>query len=465
MALSSQEIHARMSELRNLRKLHGAQKIRIQKLESQVRFLKQENKELRAQNALLTVSVSDLKLQMEELRTIVFGKKRPRPHDDDAPPPPISRTPDSYHRTVPENIEVTEEKHHPIDACTHCGGSFTERDASVYFEEDIPLPQKKVVIKHTMEKGYCAVCRKWSTAVPLPTARVILGTTVKRYVVYLSVVSRLSYTQIQDILHQTYDFHISEGEIAKILTKEGIVLQPAYEQLKASIRGEPSVHLDETSWNLVCGDGYQRYGWTMTGGTSTDAAFLLGRTRGKDNATELLGDTTAVVNSDDYAAYRNLSNPHQLCCAHILRKLRDLAQSATIMGNIHDHCVVMYHTFAEIYADIETARTSPVPSSAYDTLRARLYTFAEGHPLDMKKLSCIKGQISARGEHYLTCLLYPHVASDNNLAERSLRHLVLKRKISFGSYSEKTADTLAVLLSVLMSYKRRGMLRNYLLGV
>lgn len=467
MALSPHEIEVRMTELRNLRKLHSAQKIRIQKLEAEVRLLKQENKELRAENALLKTELTDLRLQMEELRTIVFGKKRPeKRHDDDTPPPPkIPRTNDSYHRSVPTDTDITEEKHHPIDTCTHCGGTFTERDASVYFEEDIPLPQKKVVTRHTIEKGYCTVCKKWSTITPVPYGRVILGATVKRYVVYLSVVCRLSYTQIQDVLKQTYDFDLSQGEISKILEKEGQTLNPAYEQLKERIRGEPSVHLDETSWSLVIGDGYQRYAWTMTGGTSTDAVFLLGKTRGKGNATELLGASKAVVASDDYGAYRTLSQPHQLCCAHILRKLRDLAVSGTITGRVHTHCMTVYHTFRELYADIETARTSSAPQSAYDMLFARLSAFAQVHPLDVKKLSRIKGQIRERGEHYLTCLQYPHVASDNNLAERSLRHLVLKRKVSFGSYSEKTADTLAVLLSVLMSYKRRGMLRDYLMGV
>jgi hypothetical protein len=102
-----------MTELRNLRKLHSAQKIRIQKLESQVRFLKQENKELRAHNTILTNTVSDIQLQMEELRSIVFGKKRRDTRDDcdDVPPPPkIPRTRDSYHRPLPTETDITEKK-------------------------------------------------------------------------------------------------------------------------------------------------------------------------------------------------------------------------------------------------------------------------------------------------------------------------------------------------------------------
>jgi len=61
----------------------------------------------------------------------------------------------------------------------------------------------------------------------------------------ISVVCRQSYAQIQDLLKQTYEFDISQGEIAKILEKEGNRMRPEYERLKAKIRGEPSVHLNE----------------------------------------------------------------------------------------------------------------------------------------------------------------------------------------------------------------------------
>jgi hypothetical protein len=100
----------------------------------------------------------------------------------------------------------------------------------------------------------------------------------------------------------------------------------------------------------------------------------------------------------------------------------------------------------------------------YDGLFARLRAFAVWHEGDPAKLGRVKAQVRDRAENYLTCLRYQNVASDNNAAERSLRHLVLKRKISFGSISERTAETMAILLSVLMSWKRRGELGGYLAG-
>jgi hypothetical protein len=76
-------------------------------------------------------------------------------------------------------------------------------------------------------------------------------------------------------------------------------------------------------------------------------------------------------------------------------------------------------------------------------------------PLDPKKLATYKTTLRKNIPQYLTCLSDTRIPLTNNQAERSLRHLVLKRKISFGSLTKRTADNLAVLLSVLMSLKQR----------
>ena len=470
-SLSAIEVERRLVRLRNLERLYKAQRVTIVHLRTENKELKARIRILEARDKEKDKVIDDLKLQIAELRTIVFGKKRnvqgEGDDDNDATPPP-SRTPrsrESYQRKVPHESEVTETKEYPIVECADCGGTFSEHDHATVFEEDIPLPQTKAVIKHIVHKGYCDSCKKWSAGAPLPVAAVVLGGNVKRYVAYLSVVCRQSYAQIQDLLMQTYDFAIAQGEIAKILNSEGVRLRPEYERLKARIRGEPSLHLDETGWNLLQGDGMHRYAWTMVGGKSGDAVFTLGKTRGKGNADELLGDSVAVVVSDDYGAYRKLNQPHQLCLAHIHRKLRDLAQSSELAHDLRTHCTGAYHVFAAIYADIETARGAQSPQQLYDALHKRLKAFVLPHASDPLKLARVKTQVRLRTANYLTCLLYPGVASDNNAAERSLRHLVLKRKISFGSFSEKTADTLAVLCSVLLSHKTRGTLRGYLLGV
>ena len=451
--LSQEEIKKRLIRLTNLERLHGNQKQRIGLLEELVRELKKENSLLKKMNDEIKIILEDFKLQIEELRVMVFGKKKkPEEIDDDDLNPPkekIPRTSDSYKRPVPKDEEVTEVVPHPQSQCS-CGREMTKKKTVIFYEEDIPIPAKKIVKKHMVEKGYCSNCKKWSTDIPLPSCKVILGLNIQKYTCYLSVICRLSFSQIQEILKDTYQIHISEGEIVKILEREAIKLRPFYEQLKVKIRGEPVVHLDETSWKLLIG-GDTTYAWVMSGGESKENVFLVGESRGKGNMEHLVGENfTGFVVSDDYGAYRKLDR-HQLCWAHLIRKFRDLAKSSELNEKTRIYCKSEYMKLCLIYDDLKQNRNI----KKYAEFFKRLKILSEINSNDPKKLIRVKTTLRKNISKYLTCLSNPRIPLTNNQAERSLRHLVLKRKISFGSLTKRTADNLAVLLSVLMSLRQR----------
>ena len=454
IGLSQEEIKKRLVRLRNLEMLHLKQKQRNEKL-----LVK--NKELVARVSYLESVVKeqqkmieDFKLQLEELKVMVFGKKKkPKEIDDDDLTPPkekIQRDNNSYKRPIPKDEEVTEIQHHPLDQCS-CGEKTTKKKTVIFYEEDIPIPAKKIVQKHIVEKAYCEKCKQWNTGIPLPSSKVILGSNIQKYICYLSVICRLSFSQIQEILKDTYQFHISEGEIAKILNREAIKLRPFYEQLKVKIRGEPVIHLDETSWKIFMGDGYTPYSWVMSGGESKENVFLVGESRGGGNTEILTGaNYQGVVVSDDYRAYKKLTK-RQLCFAHLIRKWRDLAKSGELEEKIRLHCKSEYLKLCLVFENLKNNRSM----KKYDYFFQEFTKLSRVRKLDPKKLIRYKLTLQENIPHYLTCLSDPRIPLTNNQAERSLRHLVLKRKISFGSLTKRTADNLAVLLSVLMSLKQR----------
>ncbi len=279
--LSEQEIRQRLIRLRNLESLYKKQKVRIS-------ILKEENRILREQVATLTATVQiqnkiieDLKLQIEELRIIVFGKKRnPKKKDqnnkDDNSPlssEKIQRNQNSYKRPEPKESEITETRRHTADICS-CKTKTTKKKIITFYEEDIPIPIKKIVIKHEVEKAWCPHCKKWNQSIKLPNSKVVLGSNIQKYICYLSIMCRLSYAQIQNILQDTYQIQISQGEISKILERESVHLGPLYERLKEKIRGEPVIHLDETGWKLFT-DTDKLFSWVMSGSQSKERVFFL----------------------------------------------------------------------------------------------------------------------------------------------------------------------------------------------
>ena len=117
---------------------------------------------------------------------------------------------------------------------------------------------------------------------------------------------------------------LSTGEIGNILQTEADNLRPEYQTLKESILSQTGAHFDETSWK-VQKEEQGKFAWVATGTDNFDTVFSLGKSRGKGNIADLGIPNVGI--SDDYGAYRNEFEKHQLCWAHPQRKLRDMAES------------------------------------------------------------------------------------------------------------------------------------------
>jgi arginine deiminase len=138
--LSYQEIKERMVEWRNLKKLHAKAR---EMIEAQNQLIKTQQKQLETYRQLTETqakTIEDLKLQVEELRSIIFGKKKKKTDksDDDidypAPPRKIaSRTDESYQRPIPKDKEVTETENHPIEYCD-CGSELTRKQTAIFYD-------------------------------------------------------------------------------------------------------------------------------------------------------------------------------------------------------------------------------------------------------------------------------------------------------------------------------------------
>lgn len=265
VVLTQQEIKKRLIRLRNLERLHTQALKQNDKLRRDKRELKERVKTLEDTVATQQSLIEALTLQVEELKRMVFGRRRTKEkpneesgggEDDDknTPRKNADRTRDSYHRPVPKDEEVTTEEHHGLDVCPDCRTSLLRTETRVFYEEDIVLPTEekplKTVTKHTVERGWCPSCSKWVSAYSLPPTIVTIGKNAKIYVCYLFILLRLSLEQIRTLFRTTYRFEISDGEIIHILECEASILRPEYEALKDRIRAQKGVHYDETSWKV-----------------------------------------------------------------------------------------------------------------------------------------------------------------------------------------------------------------------
>ncbi len=441
-----------MIQWRNDRLLEPQRQKRMQALEK-------ENADLRATVAAQQRTIEKLLLRVEQLETMVFGRRK---HDDreDVPPPSSGapqkklRSAASFRRTPPMPEEITDQRHHPLTLCPDCGIPLRRKEIVTRFIEDIPLP-KKIVTEQTIERGFCPQCKKRKSALPLTPQRCTLGPNVRLYILFAITVLGQTFEKIKAHLRGLHHLTVSDGEIAAIIQEGHRKLLPAMEDIEERIRGAPVAHYDETSYPVQHGE-QGNYAWVKTSATGPETIFRLGRTRGKGNAEEIRGPPSDQVGiTDDYGAYDVLFENHALCWAHPLRKFRDLARSGALSPEHHGQCFRFYERFHRLERNIALTVAAPLSSQerAEAVLRFRPQIDALMMPDggDPPALATLKNTFLENNEKYLLCLRMAGVPMTNNKAERSLRHLVIKRLLSFGSRSQKGAQAMETVLSVLLT--------------
>jgi hypothetical protein len=447
MKLPESEIKRRLIRGRNLERLYAVAKKRIVIIETENKQLRARVKELEDKDRDKDKRLEDLSFQLEQIKNKIFGKK---PIAERVNQKREKKTRDIFSYRRPTPTYITETKPHPVNECVYCHGILKHKHTKIFFEEDIPLPIQKSVIQHEVEVGYCPTCKRQSSGCYIPSKKSVLGEHIKKYVCMLSIANRLSHSQIQEHLKDVFDVSVSIGEIGNMLEQEASNLRPEYEYLKTKVTSGVATHYDETGWKVQKEeDG--NYGWVATSTENFDTVFILGKNRGQGNIDDLGRAKLGIT--DDYAAYKNAFAEHQLCWAHPHRKLRDLVESNEIPEEKREYCRQTYQQFSNLYQNIRKkigGEISPYLKKKFQDIFTQL---SESNTLDPTPLGRIKKSLRKNTEHYFTFLKYPTIPIDNNKAERALRHLVIKRKISFGSKSQRGAETTSILASVILSLK------------
>ena len=468
--LEGKELYRRLQEARNAQKLLDAQSQSNEALREIVEKQEELIKELKETNRLQKEINENQALRIEYLEKIVFGrskkkKKSADENDGDSASGSSStkkkdrkpRDPKTYQREIPKDEEITDTKEYPLECCPDCNGPLRDQKTVERYREDIVLGDEKknplkTVEKQLIERGWCGNCKKQKRAIPMNGSKVFLGENAKIMTVYLSVVMRLSYEQVQNIFRDIWHLKVSDGEIENILEEHGNRLTPAYEGIEKALL-QQITHQDETIWKTLKGAAGD-YSWANTGAETTDTILLFGKSRGGENAKKLQGKSRQVCVTDDYAGYDFIpEGKHQLCWAHPLRKLRDLAQSKAFSGKTQENCKKTYENFRKLYKELDnfpgTFEERQTGKEGY-VKKFRDIAAIDGN--DPAKLKTYKETLQKNEKKYFVFIDVKGVKMDNNKAERRLRHVVLKRKISLGSKTGKGAEILGKIYSVVLTW-------------
>ena len=311
----------------------------------------------------------------------------------------------------------------------------------------MPPPQPVEVIEHQVIKRWCPCCGKWQSPRLDLTGQVIgqgrIGVRVASLVSYLRTTLRLPFRAIQSYLATLHSLQLSLGEIVELTHDVRQQLQPQADQLKAEIQTSTVTHGDETSWRE---NGQNGYAWAfVTGGPAAVRYFEFARSRSHLVAQHILGaDWRGWLVTDFYAAYNLIPGRHQRCWTHLLRDLHALKEEHAENAEVQSWVKAVRKLYDDACAWLILHPTPTLAErrSEYTDLFARACRLGEQYALSYAHPCCTLAKRLLRHQDELfQFVLVPGLPADNNLAERSIRPLVIMRKISGGTRSAEGSKT------------------------
>lgn len=421
--------------------------------------LRVENGELREQLTVALARIVELEAQLNQQGDPPAFVK-PKRHKTPSGGPRKKRA--AEHNTSRRRMVATRVERHALERCPAC--TYRLRGESLDYSREVvelPPPQPVEVIEHQVVKRWCPHCARWHSPQLDLTGQVFgqgrIGVRLAGVVAYLRTTLRLPVRLVQSYLQTLHGLHLSVGEIVELAHAVRAHLQPLTEQLKQAVRTSPVVHGDETGWRE---NGQNGWAWAfVTAGPAAVRYYEYDPGRSHFVPQRVLGpDWRGCLVTDFYGAYNLIPGRHQRCWVHLLRDLHALKEAHAATPEV----LAWAAAVRQLYDDAQTwLAAHPAPSVAtrtqqYLSLHAgacdlgQQYAQAPAHPCAVLAKRLLRHQ-----DELFQFVLLPNVPADNNLAERSIRPLVVLRKISGGSRSAAGTATRFSLASLFGTWQAR----------
>jgi len=447
-----------------------------------------EGVELRSENARLQAEVGELRdvvaflreenaLLAEKVKRITGGRGGNDGSSSEPQPNPLKQRKErKQHKERKKRTQNFARKREPgtrqvphvAETCPDCGrklkGGWEHARRQII---DIPAVPAEVV-DHIIIARHCGVCDK--RVLPkrdfsgLVIGKHRIGIRIMSIIAYLCDVARMPVHIVQEMLKSLWNLSISEGEISNLRRDVARIGRPIYDILREEIREAPFKQSDETSWRE---DGVGGELWSLS--TPTTRYFAFGSREAKVIQDLLRGSLGTLV-CDFYAGYNQVGEHRQRCWRHYASDLHDLKEahpneSDTI--NWANDVLGVYRVAKKYQQECREALAKGGPCFGYtvfDRKRARknfeeqLLALARR---DVPSAPHRQKVLAQRIENFLSELFtfveFPEVPSDNNAAERAIRPAVITRKVCGGTRSTQGTETKMVLMSLLHTWKARGL--------
>ncbi len=357
--------------------------------------------------------------------------------------------PGSFRALLPENEVTVVHDCLPAPICD-CGAQVATVGKPLRHQVfDIP-PAVVDVQEYRLYSGVCAGCGKPHRAVlpsGVPTGQI--GPRALALVGVLGTRYHLTQFKIRNLLAEMAGIDFSVGAISQAHGKVAAAMKAPVAELAQTLSTAPVVHMDET--------GYPREGsanWVWAAVQPKLAVFTILPSRARYVLQSIVGAVPhGVVVSDRYAAYAYIDNDkRQVCWAHLIRDFTRMSQRSGQAGAVGRRLLGLGYVMFRWRDEDKTS------AEQFEPLKRRLrHALQRG----VEQTHCSRTANTCANVLKVWPALWgfikhPGVEPTNNAAERALRGIVLKRKISGPTRSRRGDEFIARGFSVHETCRRQG---------
>jgi transposase len=264
-----------------------------------------------------------------------------------------------------------------------------------------------------------------------------LGPRLTALVAYLKGVCHASFSTIRKFLRDVVGVSVSRGYLAKLTAKVSQSLAGAYGELCDRLPSEAAVNVDETGH----AENRQKY-WTWCFRAQLYTLFRIDKSRGSQVLVEVLGtEFNGVLGCDYFSAYRKYMRKFdvrvQFCMAHLIRDVKFLL---TLPGRDDQaYGQRLRDALRELFAVIHrrAQMTAAGFQKALEAARKQVLRAGTTGVPDTKHARNLAKRFRQHGAAYFRFVTTPGIEPTNNLAEQAIRFVVIDRRITQGTRSEK----------------------------
>jgi transposase len=333
-----------------------------------------------------------------------------------------------------------------LDCCPECGGTLVlSRHGPEVLQQVEITETPTVVTEHQGLAYWCPHCRKFHYA-PLPEAvekAGLFGPRLTALVAFMKGVCHASFSTIRKFLRDVVHVKVSRGYLAKLIGKVSQSLAPAYTELFERLPGEAVLNIDET--------GHKEYRdkfWTWCFRAQLYTLFRIDKSRGSKVLIEVLGtEFSGVLGCDYFSAYRKYMRECdvvvQFCMAHLIRDVKFLLTLPGREDQAYGRRVrdALRALFAVIHRrdqpSVGARMTAAAFQKALEAAREQVLKAGTTRVPDTKHARNLAKRFRENGEAYFRFITTPGIDPTNNLAEQAIRFVVIDRRITQGTRSEK----------------------------